>query len=126
MLASLRARAVSRASIRSLKAAKPVRRFASTTAGPTSAGINYAVAGGLAVASGAAGYVLASRSDAVANAKQSPPPDSSVPTYGTKEDYQKAIGELREAFGNDEERVTVEEGDLQTHGFVEHDPHPGA
>jgi hypothetical protein len=126
MLAALRARAVSRGSVRAFKFARPARRLASTTAGPAPAGVGYAVAGGLAVASGAAGYGLASRFGVVAEARTAPPPDSTVPTYGTNEDYQKAIKELKDALGNDSDRVTTEEGDLQTHGFVDHDPHPGA
>jgi hypothetical protein len=125
MLSSLRTRTVSRVLVRSSRAAKPTRRLASTTASPSSAGVGYAVAAGLAAASGAAGYAFASRSGAVAAAKEAPPSTSSVPTYGTKEDYKKGIAELREAFGNDEERVTTDDGYLRQHGFAEQDPHPG-
>jgi hypothetical protein len=117
-----------RAFVRTSKGLKPARRLASTTPGPWSAsaeGVGYAVAAGLAVVSGAAGYAFASRSSAVADVRAASPARLSTPTYGTKEDYQKAIAELREVLGGDEDRVSTDEGDLETHGFSFHDPHPG-
>lgn len=53
------------------------------------------------------------------------------PTYGTPEDFRKAIQELRHTFGNDSEGhesavVSTNPDDLQIHGFSENDYHPGA
>jgi D-lactate dehydrogenase (cytochrome) len=103
------------------------KRFASTTPpGSSGTGVSYVLAAGLAVASGAAGYTFANSSGQVAEARHAPPPERSTPQYGTPDDYKKAIGELLEAFGGDEEAVSTDEGTLELHGFGVHDSHPGA
>jgi uncharacterized protein HemX len=127
--AALRSRAsATRAVARTSKGLKPTRRLASASSGSANANagsVGYAVAAGLAVASGAAGYALASRSGAVSD-KAASLADQLTSTYGTKEDYQKAIIELREVFGGNADRVSTDEGDLQIHGFSIQDPYPGA
>jgi D-lactate dehydrogenase (cytochrome) len=50
------------------------------------------------------------------------------PTYGTPEDFQKAIQELRHTFGNEGREsgvVSTDPDDLRIHGFSENDHHPG-
>lgn len=44
--------------------------------------------------------------------------------YGTPEDFQKAISELRAAF-SDEHAVSTDPEDLHVHGFSDNDYHPG-
>ncbi|KAF8452613.1 FAD-linked oxidase-like protein [Boletus edulis BED1] len=51
------------------------------------------------------------------------------PTYGTPDDFQKAIQELRHAFsdeGHEPGDVSTDPDDLRIHGFSENDHHPGA
>lgn len=50
------------------------------------------------------------------------------PTYGTPEDFQKAIQELRHTFsngGHESGVVSTDSDDLRIHGFSENDHHPG-
>lgn len=46
-------------------------------------------------------------------------------TYGTTEDFAKAVQLLKEVFP-EEDTVTTDPDDLETHGFSENDYHPGA
>ncbi|KAF8558658.1 hypothetical protein OG21DRAFT_1595268 [Imleria badia] len=51
------------------------------------------------------------------------------PTYGTSEDFQKAIQELRDTFSNQGHEsgvVSTDPDDLHVHGFSVNDYHPGA
>lgn len=51
------------------------------------------------------------------------------PTYGTPEDFQKAIQEMRHAFnnkGHESGIVSTDPDDLRIHGFSDNDYHPGA
>lgn len=74
--------------------------------------------------SGGLGYYAASGPSASAFGSASAG-STAKPTYGTKEDYQRAIEELRSTFSHEPEAVSTEEGVLQTHGFSIQDPHPG-
>lgn len=50
------------------------------------------------------------------------------PSYGTPEDFQKAIQELRHIFSDEDHEsgiVSTDPDDLRIHGFSENDHHPG-
>jgi hypothetical protein len=125
MFSALRTRTATRALTRSTKTVKPIRRFVSTSPSPSSSHVTYTVAAGLAAISGAVGYTLASYRSPSGPASAIANYAVEAPSYGTPEDYKKAIQELREAFDGDEDRVSTDEGDLETHGFSVQDPHPG-
>ena len=44
--------------------------------------------------------------------------------YGSPEDFQRAIQELRDSFAN-KDAVSTDPDDLHTHGYSENDYHPG-
>jgi D-lactate dehydrogenase (cytochrome) len=100
------------------------RRYTSSSASSSAGGVGYAVAAGIALVSGGLGYYAASTPSAstVGSASTGSAPK---PTYGTKEDYQRAIEELRSTFSDEPEAVSTDQGVLQTHGFSIQDPHPG-
>lgn len=97
-------------------------RFLSSSASGNSASQARYVVGGLALAlGGAVGYALGSGSRP--SGATTAPSTSSVPQYGTPEDFKAAIRELQRALPGD--MVTDDEDVLQEHGFSTNDYHPG-
>ncbi|KAF9224911.1 FAD-binding domain-containing protein [Gyrodon lividus] len=80
------------------------------------------------------GYFLGSPSSPIATLtlgrKQASPDDDDEPTYGSSQDFQNAIQELRVTLGREcddtGDVVSTDPGDLRLHGFSENDYHPGA
>ncbi|KAI9567738.1 FAD-linked oxidase-like protein [Boletus coccyginus] len=61
--------------------------------------------------------------------QQPAPAENDEPTYGTPEDFQQAIQELRHTFSDGPHEsgvVSTDPDDLRIHGFSENDHHPGA
>jgi hypothetical protein len=105
-------------------------RLASTSA-PAGGGASLPVLVAVGAGSVLAGYLLAPRpapaqAQTVADAAHAPPPTDSVPSFGSSDDFRKAIDELRAAFGGDGDAVTTDEDVLKSKGFSENDYHPGA
>ena len=68
-------------------------------------------------ASGGLGY-------AIARYTQEPPVSKAAePKFGTSEDFNRAIDELKRALGKDS--VSTDREDLFIHGFSANDHHPG-
>ncbi|KAJ3995613.1 FAD-linked oxidase-like protein [Lentinula boryana] len=65
------------------------------------------------------GYSLANRRDASASASMV------KPQYGSREDYARAIEELKKTFAGDEDAVSTNADDLYSHGFSVNDYHLG-
>jgi D-lactate dehydrogenase (cytochrome) len=72
------------------------------------------------VGSGLLGYTVAQ-----AHPASRAPLHDVLPTYGTPEDFQSAIKDLRVAFPAGD-AVSTDLDDLHMHGFSENDHHPGA
>jgi hypothetical protein len=106
-------------------------RLASTSAPTNGGGASLPVLVAVGAGSVLAGYLLAPRAapaqaQTVVDAAHAPPPTDSVPSFGSPDDFRKAIDELRAAFGGDGDAVTTDEDVLKSKGFSENDYHPGA
>ncbi|KAJ3801728.1 FAD-linked oxidase-like protein [Lentinula aff. detonsa] len=96
------------------------RNFSSITASTsTSLSKTFALLSAASLISGFVGYSLANRRDASASASLV------KPQYGSREDYARAIEELKKTFAGDEDAVSTNADDLYSHGFSVNDYHLG-
>ncbi|ESK96801.1 fad-binding [Moniliophthora roreri MCA 2997] len=121
----LRASATSAAPSRTFNLART--RFRSTTTSSPStffkSNTNLLWAGS-SIISGLLGYALAS-SLKKQKVLDKPDSESQFGKYGTPQDFDQAIEELREAFKHDPEAVATDPEELRIHGFSENDYLPG-
>jgi len=99
--------------------ATPKRYFSSETPPPPSQGSRVPLVLAAAVASGVLGYAV---SKSLSSKEKAGVKTSTG--YGSPQDFQKAIKDLRDAF-DDPEAVSTDADDLRTHGFSTNDWHPG-
>ncbi|THV01036.1 hypothetical protein K435DRAFT_963710 [Dendrothele bispora CBS 962.96] len=76
---------------------------------------------GASLVSGIVGYHAAQSS----TLSSAPITSSSTSKFGTPEDFDKAIEDLKQTFHNDSDIVSTDAEDLKLHGFSENDYHPG-
>ncbi|KAK7461948.1 D-lactate ferricytochrome c oxidoreductase [Stygiomarasmius scandens] len=75
---------------------------------------------GISFASGLVGYYIAQPSNS-----STPISSRSKSNFGTPEDFDMAIEELKQVFHDDSEVVSTDAEDLRLHGFSVNDYHPG-
>ncbi|KAF5391081.1 hypothetical protein D9757_003133 [Collybiopsis confluens] len=97
---------------------KAQRRFTSTSSTHASPSISRTILllTGASIASGFAGFAWATRQKAIVSLAK--------PEYGSPQDFQKAIVELKNSFP-DKDTVSTDPEDVYAHGFSVNDYHPG-
>ncbi|KIY73857.1 FAD-binding domain-containing protein [Cylindrobasidium torrendii FP15055 ss-10] len=91
-------------------------RLLSTTSGVNKLKKNYLPYGLVALSSGLIGYLLAPQSGSVSTKDE-------FEKFGSAQDYEDAIAELRSTFRQREGLVTTDPSDLAIHGYSTHDNH---